>query len=125
MKKDINNDIYSKDTVQRWMRVINDDTGEYYDIPFSTGTTNEQRNIIADNIKLLASNITYIDGSIDVFPWTRVILYCRKKDKFATNNGEIGTCYYKQQPEGEFEFFKIDENMEIIEDSKISQETYP
>ncbi len=120
MNKEISNSFYNKETPQRWIRVINEDTGEYYDIPITTGTSLEQRELIADNIKLFASDAAdfFLTPTSHIFEWTRIILYAREKGVFLNNNGEIGTSYYREQPEGEFVFYKIDMDMNIIEDSK-------
>lgn len=72
MKIEIKNKRYLETDIKRHLRVINDDTGEYYDVCISGGTSDTQRAAIADNIHVLADEVTDYK---EKFEWTRIVIF--------------------------------------------------
>ena len=119
MDKAISNSIYhNRFHAQRWIRVINDQNGEYYDMPIASGTNNEQREFIADNIELFACEEPFSIGSAlikpEPFQWTRYILYSRKGGEFYSDNEEAGICVHRGKADKAITYYNVDENMDII-----------
>ena len=100
--RDIKNELYTSGTITRWMRVVDDNSGEYYDIPVATGSGMEERAAIADNIRFLSTKS--ITPNSPPFKWTRIVLYYRQCGMVTDNNGEKPVGHTRPDPlTGEFE----------------------
>ena len=100
--RDIKNELYTSGTITRWMRVVDDDSGEYYDIPVASGSSVEERMTIADNIRFLTTK--YITPNSPPFKWTRIVLYHRQCGMVTDYNGEGPVGHTRPDPEdGEIE----------------------
>lgn len=97
------------------MRVINDKTKEYYDIPIAFGTLPAQRTAIADYAHVLAGEYEYQDE--EKFKWTRVVLYVIKAGEIDPTGDMMG--YRKRQKKNTFTIYKI--NPETFEEEGILQ----
>jgi len=117
MNTELNNELYGKE-MQRWLRAVNEKTGEYYDTPIATGTNCANRQAIADHIRTISTTDVYGDNQAKKFPWTKIILHNRSDGKHTHNNGEWGVTYLKRKKNEPFTYWQIDENMEPIEETK-------
>jgi len=80
MNIELRNKFVCKNLHGRCMRVVNDNTGEYYDIPIISGTNTDQRTAIADHAHVLSGYLLWDENRESEgakFEWTRHMIYSR------------------------------------------------